>query len=78
MTLNAWPTCVCVKPNANRRNLNAFANCLISSKLIPSIVVSSLKGNVASVVAIVGELSSSSNGHFSFVSDELNKYMRSI
>jgi len=31
-------------------------------------------GNVASVVAIVGELSSSSNVDFSFVSDELDKY----
>lgn len=36
VTESAWPTCVCVKPNDKRRNLNALANSLISSKSIPS------------------------------------------
>lgn len=36
VTDNAWPTCVWVKPNDKRRNLNALANSLISSKSMPS------------------------------------------
>lgn len=34
--LRACPTCVWVKPNDSRRSLKAFANSLISSRLIPS------------------------------------------
>ncbi len=36
VTESAWPTCVCVRPNDRRRNLNALANSFISSKSIPS------------------------------------------
>jgi len=36
VTLNAWPTCVCVRPRDRRRILNCFANSLISSRLTPS------------------------------------------
>lgn len=36
VTDSACPTCVCVRPNDKRRNLNALANSFISSKSIPS------------------------------------------
>jgi hypothetical protein len=36
VTLRACPTWVCVNPSDNRLNLNALANSLISSKLMPS------------------------------------------
>lgn len=36
VTDKACPTCVCVNPSDSRRNLNAFANSLISSRSMPS------------------------------------------